>query len=350
VPLSALSYSCLRERGEVRVFWQSAAGQILLGFLSNLLFVVVLTAVGVLYVRAVFARRSRPLRRLLGVGGRLPGTVRILVSSIYVVQGGTLGVQYPQPGFYGPVMNQSEYVSALRLAEAIRTRPAVRLLRALLDQLGLLDAVHDALECSIAFSPQYVDSPDGGPVGVDGYSVPDLAGDGEIAERMRRALAVPGVYILVGGPFYNAAVRYTLTHLGERTRFRFESRSGDVRGVSVVGYRQDGAEQFFAQHLGTPEHASGPDYDYFVVQKVSRFGPGRSTVFLCCGLSSLATALAVGLLASQWEELARDYGAADFALLYEFHNGRDIAMPTAQDVDTKLATVKLVWPRPAAGS
>lgn len=330
------------------MFWETAAGQILLGFLSNLLFVVVLTAIGVVYVRAVFARRSRPLRRLLGIAGDVPGTVRILVSSIYVVQGGTLGVQSPRTGFYGPVMNQSEYVSALRLAEAIRTKPAVRLLRAILGQLGLLDAVHDPLDCSIAFSPQYVDSPDGGAVTPDEYSVPDLAGDGEVAERMRRSLAAPGVYILVGGPFYNAAVCYTLTHLGERTRFRFVTEDGHTRGISVIGYRQDGSEQFFAQHRGTAEHAPGPDYDYFAVQKVSRFGPGNSTVFLCCGLSSLATAMAVGFLASRWETLEREYGAADFALLYEFHNGRDIAMPTAQDVDTKLATVKPIWPRPAA--
>lgn len=339
------------------MFWQTLTGQVLIGFISNLLFVVLLTTVGVVYVRAVLARRSRPLRRLLGVGGPLPGSVRILLSSIYVVKGGTLGVRVQTTGFYGPVMNQGEYVSALRLAEAIQTRPAARLLRALLDQLGLLDAVHDPLDCVIAFSPQYVDSPDGAPVDPAAYTVPDLSGNGEVAERMLRSLATPGVYILVGGPAYNAAVHYVLTHLHERTRFRFDlnaeaiadrhggrhGESTSARGISVVGYRQDGEPKFFHQHPATPDRTTAPDY--FVLQKVSRFGPGNSTVFICSGLSSIGTALAVGLLATRWQELEREFKGEDFALLYGFDNGRDIAVPTAQDVDIALATAERLWPR-----
>ncbi|GAA4207766.1 hypothetical protein [Actinocatenispora rupis] len=330
------------------MFWQTAAGQTLLGFLSNLLFIVVLTTFGVGYLRIVLTRRSRPLRRLL-FGGRTPRAVVILVSSIYVVPGGTLGVRSRSTGFYGPVMNQSEYVSALRLAEAIQTRPAARLLRALLNQLGLVDTGYDPLDCSIAYSPQYVESMDGGPVSAREYTVPDLSGNGEVAERIRRALATPGTYVLVGGPFYNAAVHYALTHLGERTRFRFVARTEkgtEVRGISVLGYRQDGTEQTFEQHLGTAEDIPGPDYDYFVLQKVSGFGPAGATVVLCCGLSSLATALAVGLLATHWEDLAREFGADDFALLYQFDNGRDLAVPSRQDVDVALAGVQRVWPRP----
>ncbi len=119
----------------------------------------------------------------------------------------------------------------------------------------------------------------------------------------------------------------------------------EVRGISVLGYREDGTEQIFEQHLGAPDDTPGPDYDYFVVQKVSGFGPGNSTVMLCCGLSSLATALAVGLLASRWEQLATEFGSEDFALLYQFDNGRDIAVPSRQDVDVALDTVRRLWPR-----
>jgi hypothetical protein len=329
------------------VFWQSITGQLLVGILANLLFVLVLTAIGIVYVRAVLTRRSRPLRRLLGVGGRLPGSIQILVSSIYVIKGGTLGVRVQRTGFYGPVMNQGEYVAALRLAEAIQTRPAARLLRALLDQLGLLDAVHDPLDCSIVFSPQYVESPDGEAVDPQQYTVPDMSGNGEVAERMLRALATPGVYILVGGPVYNAAVHYVLTHLRERTRFRFQvhdAAGSPARGIAVSGYRQDGTEEFFRHLPDRPEHP-GPASDYFVVQKISRFGPGESTVFLCSGLSSIGTAMAVGLLATRWEDLEREFHAEDFALLYRFGNGRDVAVPTAQDVDIALATAERIWPR-----
>lgn len=180
------------------------------------------------------------------------------------------------------------------------------------------------------------------------YTVPDISGNGKVAERMLRALATPGVYILVGGPVYNAAVHYVLTHLRERTRFRFQLYDADgapERGISVSGYRQDGGEEFFRHHADRPERDDAAS-DYFVVQKVSRFGPGGSTVFLCSGLSSIGTAMAVGLLATRWEDLEREFRAEDFALLYRFDNDRKITVPTAQDVDIALATAERVWPRP----
>jgi len=311
------------------VLWQGATGQVLLGFLSNLLFVLILTAVGVVYVSAVLSRRSRPLRRLFGIGEHVPNKVRIMVSSIYLRQGGALGVDGPI-GFYGPVMNQSEYVSAQRLRDAIRTRPASRPLRALLDQLGLLDTVHDPIECEIAFSPQYVDGEDGKPVGAQEYQPSDLSGNGTVVERIQESMKEAGVYILVGGPAHNAAVVHTLANRSDKqARFVFDVSGSGARIVE----RGPGGERSF-------QRDSGSVLDYFVLQKISGPRSRKSTVFVCSGLSSLGTAAAVGLLASRWRDLERRFGDADFALLCKFDNRRDVAVPAVEDVDRALRTVR----------
>jgi hypothetical protein len=143
-------------------------------------------------------------------------------------------------------------------------------------------------------------------------------------------------------------VHYVLTHLCERTRFRFQvhdAGGSSVRDIAVSGYRQDGTGEFFRHLPDRPEH-SGTASDYCVVRKISCFGPGESTVFLCSGLSSIGTAMAAGLLATRWEDLEREFHAEDFALLCRLGNGRDVAVPTAQDVDIALATAERVWPRP----
>jgi len=325
------------------VFWQSATGQVLIGFVSNLLFIVVLTAVGVLYVRAVLSRRSRPLRRLLGLGGHLPNTVQIMVSSIYVRQTGALGILEAGPtGFYGPVMNQSEYVSAQLLRDAIRTRPASRPLRALLDQLGLLDTVHDPIECEIVFSPQYVDGEDGAAVAAHQYQPPDLRADGPVVRRIRASIRDAGVYILVGGPAYNAAVAYLLQNLPEQhARFTF---AAGTDGPQIVLEHGAAAQNPYRQHDET-RGSKCVSVDYFILQKITGLGENKSTVFVCSGLSSLGTAVAVGLLASRWSHLERTHGGRDFALLYQFDNNRGSALPTAHDVNNALEGVdQPIWP------
>jgi hypothetical protein len=321
--------------GNVAVVWQGAAGQLVFGFLSNLLFVLVLTAIGVLYVRAVLSRRSLPLRRMLGIGGHLPNKVWIMLSSIYVLQDGALGVT-GRTGFYGPVMNQSEYVAAQLLRDAIRTRPAARPLRALLDQLGLLDTVHDPTECEIVFSSQYVDGVDGRPVGAHEYQPPKLSGDCKVVKRIQESMKEAGVYVLVGGPSHNAAVEYTLRNRSDKqARLTFDV---GVNGALIIE-RGPGGKGVIPH-----DRVTGGFVDYFILQKISGFGRQNSTVFVCAGLSSLGTAAAVGLLASRWRDLARRFGEDDFALLYTFENRRDVAVPTAEDVDKALRTVAEIEP------
>jgi hypothetical protein len=60
----------------VPLFWQTGYGQILVGLAANLLFVILLTTFGLIYIKIVIIRRSRPLRSLLGVTNGLHGAVR----------------------------------------------------------------------------------------------------------------------------------------------------------------------------------------------------------------------------------------------------------------------------------
>jgi hypothetical protein len=235
-------------------------------------------------------------------------------------------------------MNQSEYVSAQLLRDAIRTRPTSRPLRALLNQLGLLETVHDPTDCEIVLSSQYVDSQDGKPVGADEYQPPDLRGECAVVERIRDSMREAQVYILVGGPAYNANVAYVLADLsGKDARFRFDVTAD---GAQIVVDHDGGQERYVQQHQELID-AQPTLVDYFVLQKISNYGLKNLTVFICSGLSSLGTAAAVGLLASQWKRLAKDFRGDDFALLYQFHNRRDVAMPTAEDVEKALATATM---------
>lgn len=319
------------------MFWQNTVGQVILEFLSNLLFVVVLTTAGLLYVRAELSRRSRPLRRFLGVGGHPSHAVRIVVSSIYVLQEGTLGVlKKERTGFYGPVMNQSEYVSAQLLRDAIRTRPAARPLRALLDQLGLLETVPDPIDCDIVFSPPYVDGKDGKPVTAEEYEPPRLSGNGPVVDRIRRSMGEPGVYIVVGGPTYNAAAAYLQESIpAEQAWFTF---STNEHGTPLITVNKGQGRQNFAQEWDT-RGSESVLVDYFILQKITGHRRPGATVFLCAGLSSLGTAVAVSMLASRWRRLERRFGAEDFAQLYRFDNRRNVAMPAAEDVDNALKSV-----------
>jgi hypothetical protein len=82
--------------------------------------------------------------------------------------------------------------------------------------------------------------------------------------------------------------------------------------------------------------------DYFVLQRISGCGANKSIVFVCSGLSSLATAVAVKLLDTQWRDLDREFEGRDFALLCMFENRRDVGVPAVEDVDKALATVERV--------
>jgi len=69
-------------------------------------------------------------------------------------------------------MNQSEYVSAQLLRDAIRTRPARGPLRALLDQLGLLDTVPRSDRVRDRVQPAVrSNGEDGKPVAADEYQL-----------------------------------------------------------------------------------------------------------------------------------------------------------------------------------
>ena len=68
------------------MFWQGVFG-LLIGLISNVAFILVITVLGL----GCQGRDRTAVARLLGVGRTVPPTVKIMVSNIYVVRGGTLG-------------------------------------------------------------------------------------------------------------------------------------------------------------------------------------------------------------------------------------------------------------------
>ena len=326
------------------MFWQSGWGQLLIGVLANLVFILVLTGALGFYIRMAIARRHRPLRALLATADDTP--IKIMISNMYVQQGGALGVMTKRSGFFGSVASEIEYVSALELAERIRSRPVARTLRALLDQVGLADSgPSKPLDCTIMFSPSHIGDTDDPPVGAGDYEPADFLGDTDDARRVGDAFRERGTYILIGGPTHNVAVYYVLNHIQFR-RFAFDVDPDDAL------HRNTKLRVLSYDHRGLPHtYPEKDDEDsYFIVQKIPNFGPSRVTVFVCAGLSSMGTALAVATLATRWRELHRDYPAPqkNFALLYR-HSAtrRDRRKPILKDVLDNLDSAQLVWRHPA---
>lgn len=116
--------------------------------------------------------------------------------------------------------------------------------------------------------------------------------------------------------------------------------------LEVVHFDGHGDPKTFPDPVPSPHSPQ----DYFVLQKIPGFGPSKVTVFLCSGLSSTGTALAVSLLANGWAGLRKQFPGRkeNFALLYGYSPAP--GKPPLKDVlEKNRIPVERVWPPSAVG-
>src|SRR5262249_27588718 len=222
---------------------------------------------------------------------------------MYVVPGGAVGATATTVGYYGSALNEVEYRGALDLAGAIQTKPLRQLFQALANQTGT-DGVARPVLCRIGVSTPYVRATGGEPADRHRQLPVDFDRDRELEllERINLELCRPGTFVLVGSPIYNVLTLYALANAGDDARFSFErlprGDGGFDRGIRVLRYYPNGTGRTFVREV----RDDGVYDEYFVVQKITTWGPGKGTLFLCAGTSAAATAAALGVL-TKWQRL-----------------------------------------------
>lgn len=291
------------------MFWRSILGQVFLGILVNLATVVMFA----LMAAAMTSRRwRRAQRNFFGLSGHGAKQIRIRVSNLWINQGGTMGNIPVRRGFEGSAITEGEFKAGLDLSAALQTRPLARMIRAIASQLGA-DSATSPITSDIAACP---------PPMQHGAAI-------ETAEA-------PGCLILIGGPVYNS-----LTHLV----------MGGDGGRSTIVWIERGKtpdnERYFGIYV-PPSHAGGNDADiffptsrqvgnstlndaFFVVEKLSGWGPNHTTIFICAGTGNAATTAAVAEIA-QWRRLRAEFGNEPFAVVFKMVT----TTPNAYDAKARI--------------
>lgn len=287
-------------------------------------------------------RSRRRLRRFFGLTERRGGPVRIWLSNIYVKPAGTLSPLRIGRGFVGPAIIAAEYQYALQVASAIQTRPFVGAAYALLEQFGV-KALDVPVSCRIGPSLDYVRVPH---QRIDEHEPVDFDTDQAMVAAIRQALAAHESIVLVGSPVYNVLTHYALTNCGEQTRVRFVASSAEpghlASGVEILGFHPSGASHVFERRL--IEGADGTVFheEYFVLQKITNWNRTGTTIFVCAGTCTAATAAALAKL-SNWRTIEAEFGTAPFALVYAVRT-TDREMPAVVEEPATPWVATRIWP------
>lgn len=274
------------------MFWQSPIGQAVLGVLVNLA-TVVFFAILALLMTARWWRRSR--RSFFGITTRELSEIRIHVGNFWINHGGTTANVPISKGFQGPAIAEGEFKSGLWLSGKLAARPVARLVGAVGAQFGA-DSVLNPVAASVSACPP----------------------PGRQAEAVEM-LEMPGCCVLIGGPMYNSMVHALMDRAGIKASRAWMERAIEPAIKGVFGIR---APSLIAGSLEievfTPgeRHIGGSvAYDtYYLVEKITNFGPKNSTIFICAGLSNAATAAAVEELGN-WRRLRSEFGDSPFSLV-----------------------------------
>lgn len=294
-------------------------GSLLVNLLTNIVANLVSAAVlGLLVIIVVLRTRRRGMRRFFGFRtGRT--SLRIHLSTIAVDKAGTQGTADIVEGFHGDAITELEYRHSLALAADVTSGSSSWLMDSVLGPRASAGRIVSKIVLSVPFRP------------VDDAST--------VAEQVRRstsavdnAIAESACAILVGAPIYNLMTYHTMAQYGKFFTFVREERdAGAVRGIRELKSSQE------HEHLRIEDEKNGIFVDYFIIEKIS---VRRTTVFVCAGTCTSATAAAVDML-RDWRSLFREYGDQDFGVLYRITT----PYPHGRETDP-TANIELVRPSP----
>lgn len=317
----------------IKSFWNEFWLQLLVELAANALLVVLVLGTISLFTRITWRRH---LRRFFGVRNARRGVVRILLSSIYIKEAGTLSLNHIRKGFFGYAHTEAEYHYGLRLAAVLQTRSLGRFVRALSEKI-YESAVDRSISVQVTGSPGYIQR---SPTGEQVVRRPDA--------YIRELLAEDQTLVLVGSPLYNSAVDFALENASKNCHFEFfrpdpgPDNIGYAIGVRPFG--PNGHSEPFIRHKVRDESSRHNNYfhEYFLIQKISDQTLWKSRVIICAGTSTAATTAAVEKI-QNWRELYKQFGVSPFAVLYElFTPDREVSLQDDHDRPDGW-TVHEVW-------
>lgn len=289
-----------------------------------------------------YARGRRQLRRFFGITERRATAVQIRLSNLHVRPAGTLSPLRIGTGFVGPAIIAAEYRHAIELVGAIQSRPLASAFYQLAEPLGL-KAIDPPVLCRVDRSLDYV-HPDA-IADPAAHRPVDFARDDELVARTLRVLGQHSSFVLVGGPVYNLLTYYVLTHCGDQSRVEFVE-SPDEPGhmgsaVKIKNFYHSGADQVFARSVIDLDDGQRIYEEYFVLQKIVDWNHTGTTIFICAGNSTAATAAALTRLTG-WRGLAEEFGLDSFTTVYALRTpDRELA---TGEVAVALGRATRVWP------
>lgn len=278
--------------------WSLFGPDIIANLIADTIFAVLVVVVAIVLGNVAWRRKVRRFFGMTPGRGRLP----VYLSNIWVKRAGTIGTGPITVGYHGTAITELEYKYALAFAATVESKPFYRALRAI-DSAELLTTV-DPIVCHIQTSPTVDDFGDGG-------AINDLVGS--------------GTTIIVGAAIYNVLTKHLMAAVP--SRFEFIRRESDgERGIKVSNFRGNESKEFWRYEDST-NRSSGEKHpfnkEYFIVERLEwTRGQGKdersSTIFICAGTCSAATAAALRVLAD-WPALAKRFRGREFGLLREIH-------------------------------
>jgi hypothetical protein len=271
-----------------------------------------LTALGLYHFRG-----QRRLRAFFGIGDGRRGMVQIWLSNVQVKETGTVSAVPIRATLTVSAILAGEYRYALTLAGTIQSRPFIGALYALLEQLGVR-TIEPPVNCQISPSLSYIRRPAISTDDAAPYQPVDFDTDDTLVAEIERALRTHTSFVLVGSQVYNVLTYYALTHCRDEARVEFSESTQEpgyqATALKVKGYLKRSEHIFERRAVHDPDE--GYLYEeYFVVQKLRNWPKAGTTMFLCAGTSTAATAAALQTLAD-WKRLLRDFGTEPFAAVY----------------------------------
>ena len=254
-------------------------------------------------IAAYHLPRRKKMRRFFGLDRG--AEVQIVLSNIWVEK--SRGVTAVSVGHLGSAGSLGEYLSASALARTVERDSGVpRVLQFFVNTGEDGSRRYGRARVEIRMSPRYVD---------DSAQPSSAATFAELPAQCRKdtvdLLSGDRTVILAGSQVYNAAVLYMSEAIG--------ARPAADGGVSLVRSIVDGGVTRSVVRIGTRELVRGAESDpaeeyqeYFIVRRVKL----PHTVFLCSGMSTVSTGLALRAL-SDWAELAEEVGQEPFVAVYE---------------------------------
>lgn len=260
------------------------------GIVANLMTTLAFTVIGVIGFVWFSVIERRRLFHFFGVKPAALG-IRIYVSCLEVLPGGTRGTQPIATGYVGPAMVQKEYESALLLRRLFQPTVLALIPDTLRDLLAALFVSLSKVEPGIEVAPAWRDN---------GHTF-----DADVSDNV----------IAIGGPIYNSVSRH---YLDGQTFYYFEQK-GNQR---VIRKRSAGGADL--EQLG---RASG--HELACIQRLKDRATG-ATIFIFAGLGSGATYGSVQYLVDNWNALQRQYRDRDFGLCLSYETTDRDAYPTVR--------------------